>query len=120
MGIRQGMIIIDRGRDDTVAAYDDVEQKVVLVVANVGDDAQWVTFDLSKFNVVAGPALRWCTSVTGGDKYAEKSPVRFTGKTFTVELAAKTVQTFEVLSASLPNIPVLHHPAVEQQCCLCW
>merc|ERR1712187_968154 len=58
--IRQGMIIIDSGREDTVAAYDESAQKLVLVVANFGDD-----------------------------KYAEKEPVFFTGKTFTVELAAK-------------------------------
>lgn len=92
----------------------------MLVVANIGGDAQWVTFDLSRFNIVAGPALRWCTSAIGEDKYAEKEPVFFTGKTFTVELAAKTVQTFEVPFVSLPGIPLLHQPAGEQHCCMCW
>jgi len=119
--IRPGMIIINSGREDTIAAYDEEAQRLALVVANVSDDAQWVTFDLSKFNVVAGhEAARWCTSVTGKDKYAKKDPVLFTGKTFTAELDAKTVQTFEVPFVSLPNIPLLHHPPVEQNSCMCW
>lgn len=61
----------------------------------------------------------WCTSATGEDKYAEKKPLIFMGNTLTVELAAKTVQTFEV-PASLPNVPLVHHPAVEQNLCMFW
>jgi len=119
--IREGMVIIESGRDDTIAAYDRVLSKVVLVVATY-EEANWVTFDLSKFNWVGDTAKRWCTavdSVEREDKYGRKDDVHFSGKTFTVSLEANSVQTFEI-AAYLEDVPDAHHPDSDGESrCLC-
>jgi len=120
--ILPGMVIIDSGRDDTIAAYDRESHKVVLVAATY-EEASWVTYDLSKFNVVRSHAERWSTLVhapSTEDKYVKKDNVAFSGKTFTVLLDANSVQTFEI-KAKLQGVEDSHQPKSngEDHCCLC-
>lgn len=92
--IRPGMQIIDGGEANTVAAYDTADRRLVLVTANYGN-AQWVTYNLSKFTSIGGPATRWCTNTDGGETYAKHHDLQ-AGKVMSVYFAKNTVQTIEI------------------------
>jgi len=74
--IRPGMQILGTSRPDTVAAFNAVDKKLVLVTSNFGK-ARWVTHDLSRFKTipkgVVGVVRRWRTEASEpeGDRYAE-------------------------------------------------
>ncbi|MEE1826532.1 glycoside hydrolase [Streptomyces sp. BE20] len=96
--IRPGMRIIDAGHPDAVAAYDGVNHKLVIVAANY-QNAQWLTFDLSRFG---GPGVegalvkRWVTGVGDGQRYRYYEDTLIQGGRFWSGCGALSVQTFEV------------------------
>ncbi|MCA1595763.1 MAG: beta-1,6-galactanase [Chloroflexi bacterium] len=98
--IRPGMTIMDGGEGNTIAAYDSVNHKLVLVTTNYGT-AQWITYDLSKFTTVSGPVTRWDTNTGGGDNYVQHNDTSLSGKKFWSWFPANTVQTFEVQNVYL-------------------
>jgi galactan endo-1,6-beta-galactosidase len=96
--IRPGMLLIDGGNSNTVAAYDATNHKLVIVAANYGT-AQNLTFDLSKFSTIpaSGTTIdRWSTNTAGGDSYAHYTDVKISGKSVTAAFTANTIQTFEI------------------------
>jgi galactan endo-1,6-beta-galactosidase len=93
--IRPGMKMIDAGEPNTVAAYDPVAHKLVLVTTN-GATAQWVNYNLSNFAVVGGPVTRWQTNTGGGDMYVQHNDTGVSSKSVWSYFAANTVQTFEI------------------------
>jgi hypothetical protein len=57
-----------------------------------------VTYDLSAFGAVGGPATRWATDTGGGgDRYAKyDATAALSGRAATLRLPANCVQTLEV------------------------
>ena len=103
--IRPSFEIIDGGADaNTVSAFDAQSSKLVIVTTNYGN-AQWVTYDLSKLQKVAGPVTRWQTQTsTTGDKYKKytgDTTLSPGGASFTAYFTANSVQTFEIESVTL-------------------
>ena len=84
----------------TVAAYDPVNHKLVIVCTNYGT-AQWIDFDLSKFTTVTGSGGnglvgRWATQTAGGDSYTYHADTFLHGKVFWSWFTTNTVQSFEI------------------------
>ncbi|KAG5927018.1 hypothetical protein E4U42_002701 [Claviceps africana] len=97
--IRPSMTILSGGNADTVAAYDPLGKKLVIVAANWGG-AQYGNFDLSGF-AQAGKqgdlVRRWRTTVDGSTLYEEKEDTFMQdGSRFWSWFDAASVQTFEV------------------------
>ncbi|POM26072.1 hypothetical protein BTM25_04590 [Actinomadura rubteroloni] len=101
--IRPGMRILDAGRRDTVAAYDDAADRLTLITTNAGP-ARTVTYDLRRFSRAAGHgddhAVRvWVTDATDdrpARTYARDHDARLDGRTFPMTHAPDTVTTMEV------------------------
>ncbi|MFF2040125.1 glycoside hydrolase [Kitasatospora sp. NPDC058170] len=96
--IRPGMLIIETGHPDVVAAYDDAAGKLVVVAVNRGD-AQWIDIHLSLFGVIPAEGTmvdRWCTEFDGGRRYEHRLDTRISGTRFWSQFPARSVQTFEI------------------------
>jgi len=93
--IRQGMTIISSGDANSLAAYDPVAQKLVIVTVNSGA-AQTITYNLSNFTNVSGPLNSWTTVPAAAIYYVESTNLPLAGKTFSSAFAANSVQTFEL------------------------
>jgi galactan endo-1,6-beta-galactosidase len=93
--IKPGMVIIDGGEGNTIAAYDESSKVLVIVTMNY-NTAQQITFDLSAFAAVKGPIVRWETSINGDVKYSQHTDVTLKGTSFSLHFNANTIQTFEV------------------------
>ena len=100
--IRPGMLIIDGGDANTVSAYDKQRGVLVIVTTNYGN-AQWITYDLSKFSDVAGPVTRWKTLAgDSGDKYKIYHDVSIQGERLVnVFFESNSVQTFEIQNVKI-------------------
>jgi len=72
--IRPRMTIMSSGDANTIAAYDVSLRRLVLVTVNY-DKAQNITYNLSKFQSVAGPVRHWTTLTSGplSRAYAERA-----------------------------------------------
>jgi len=101
-----GMIVLDGGENNTVAAYDAAAKSLVLVTAN-NDTAQTVTYDLARFRAVAGPVRRWVTNVADGRglRYARQADIPIAGAAsgFSAHFDRRSVQTFEVQGVEPPS-----------------
>jgi galactan endo-1,6-beta-galactosidase len=104
--IRPGMVIIDGGEANTIAAYDAASRKLVIITMNY-DVAQNITYDLSAFYAAAGPIQRWMTATGNGIEYAAASSPVLLEKQFTVAYSTNTIQTFEVQNVDVNPPPVL-------------
>ncbi|KAK2049070.1 endo-beta-1,6-galactanase [Colletotrichum somersetense] len=96
--IRQGMLILDGGADNVVAAYDSANSKLVIVAVNWGG-AQNLEFDLGMFTQAStdgAVVTRWRTMLGSGDQYIQSDDVKMTGTKFSVPFEQNMVQTFEV------------------------
>ena len=97
--IRPGMMMIDGGEANTVAAYDPKAHRLVLVTVNYGT-AQWIRYDLSRFRRVRGDSggrvARWDTQTGGGEMYAPHNDTALSGKKFRCWFPRDTVQTFVI------------------------
>ncbi|KIN00722.1 glycoside hydrolase family 30 protein [Oidiodendron maius Zn] len=101
--IRPGMTILDGGSDNTVAAYDATNQKLIIVAVNWGD-AQYLNFDLSSFSTPGrNGALvpRWSTQIGSGDQYVSYHDTYISGTKFWSYFVTNQVQTFEVSNVAL-------------------
>jgi alpha-galactosidase len=107
--IRPGMTIINGGSRDTIAAYDQLGKKLVIVTTNYGT-AQSITHDLSAFSFLGGPIRRWITQTGAGDKYALRTDLSLSGKSLTAFFPANTVQTFEIPVAYQTATPLTPSP----------
>ena len=97
--IRPGMVMIDSGDGNTIAAYSSSTHQLVLVTTNYGT-AQWINYDLSAFHTVGGNSGgeidRWDTQTGGGDQYTYHNDTSLSGKKFWSWFPQNTVQTFIV------------------------
>ncbi|KDN62733.1 putative endo-beta-1,6-galactanase [Colletotrichum sublineola] len=96
--IRQGMLILDGGADNVVAAYDGSSSKLVIVAVNWGD-AQTLEFDLSQFarpSTDGAVVTNWRTMIGSGDQYIQSNEIRMVGTKFSSAFEKNMVQTFEV------------------------
>lgn len=103
--IRAGMIMLDSGDPNTVAAYDPAVHKLVLVTLS-GASSQWVSYDLSRFRSALGPVSQWATNTAGGDMYARKTDPVLAGSSLAVWFPANTVQTLEISGVYLREFAV--------------
>ena len=101
--IREGMEILDGGGDNVVAAYDSINEKLIIVAVNWSNASQYLNFDLSAFtSVKSGSAVpRWYTQLgSSGSQYVESASDTFiSGTKFWSYFDSYVIQTFEV-----PNI----------------
>lgn len=104
--IRPGMVIIDGGEGNTIAAYDAANRKLVIITMNY-DVAQNITYDLSAFYATAGPIQRWMTATGNGIEYAAASSPALRNAQFTVAFTTNTIQTFEVRNVDVNPPPLL-------------
>ena len=82
--IYPGMTILDGGSNNTVAAYDVANQKLIIVAVNWGD-AQYPNFNLSSFSTPGtNGALvpRWRTQIGSGDQYVSYHDTYISGTKF--------------------------------------
>ena len=107
--IRPGMTIINGGSRYTIAAYDQLGKKLVIVTTNYGT-AQSITHDLSAFSFLGGSIRRWITQTGSGDKYALRTDLSLSGKSLTAFFPANTVQTFEIPVAYQTGTPLTSAP----------
>ena len=97
--IRQGMTLIESGDTNSLAAYDPVAQKLVIVTVNRGA-AQTITYNLANFATVGGPVTTWTTTPANGTHYVQSTGPSLTGGTFSAQFAANSVETFEIQNVS--------------------
>jgi galactan endo-1,6-beta-galactosidase len=97
--IRPGLSILDTGDTDTVAAYDPMAHKLVLVIRS--DAAGEKTLDLTKFQSATGPVTRWITEPKGASRYEMHQDVKISAGKLTVTLPESCVETFEIENVSL-------------------
>ncbi|MFE0737392.1 glycoside hydrolase [Streptomyces sp. NPDC058855] len=97
--IRPGMRIIDSGSKSTVAAYDALRRRLVLVTVR-GNTPQKVTFDLSRFRTVGSVVRRRVTDAAPdyriGRQYAVAPNPPLRGKQLTVDFSANSIQTIVI------------------------
>jgi galactan endo-1,6-beta-galactosidase len=97
--IRPGMTVIDSGDSNSVAAYDPVAQKLVIVTAN-HDSPQMITYNLANYATAGGPITTWTTTPATGTYYVSSTGPSLTGGTFSAQFAANSVETFEIQNVS--------------------
>ncbi|MFF7738281.1 glycoside hydrolase [Streptomyces sp. NPDC007984] len=95
--IRPGMKMLHTGVPHAAAAWDETTGKLVIVVANDSTVRTNLTFDLSGFSTVTGGpggvVPRWNTGV--GERYVRRE-AGVTGKSVTIPINTKCVQTLEI------------------------
>jgi galactan endo-1,6-beta-galactosidase len=96
--IRPGMTLIETGDTETVAAYDKIAHKLVLVL--IATQPGQKTIDLSKFAPTAGPTIgpitRWLTEPKKATRHEKRQDVTIQQNQLVVDLPADSVQTLEV------------------------
>ena len=95
--IRPGMVLLDSGDANTVAAYDAARARLVLVTTTY-KRAQNVTYSLALFGRVGAGAhvTGWRTATDGSARYAPLAAPDVANASFTARLGADEVTTFEV------------------------
>jgi O-glycosyl hydrolase len=95
--IRPGHRIVASGDDNTLAAFDPVGKKLVLVAVNDATTARPLTYDLGKFDGIT-TATPYRTSDT--ETLAQLSNVGVSGNQLSVTLSPKSVTTFVMSGAT--------------------
>jgi O-glycosyl hydrolase len=95
--IRPGYTIIGC-YNNSVAAYDSVGKKLVIVATNTANTTKTVDFNLSEFTSVGYNirVIRTSGSVSNGEKWAELKPLIPYGKGFNADLKGNSITTFIV------------------------
>jgi galactan endo-1,6-beta-galactosidase len=101
--IRPGYHIIDIDDQNSIAAYDASEQKLVILTAS-GDTAETVRYDLSKFSALGTIQLIATTTAPGGNipdwtQHPDTVALDSGRKSFTATLHPKSVYTFVISGA---------------------
>lgn len=93
--IRPGFTIIDAD-NDTLAAFDKVNNQLVIVSINKSSKEKPVKYDLSKFESVEGPAkhIRTSGSVLSGENLEEVEPINIKDKVMQLNLKPNSISTF--------------------------
>ena len=95
--IRKGMAIVESQRSDSVAAYDEHNNRLVIVTLNNANESQNITYDLSAFaRITDGAVSRWTTTPAGGQRYALDTSLSVKSKSLVATLDKKSVQTIQI------------------------
>lgn len=95
--IRPGYRLIESGDSQTLAAYDPVGKKVVLVAYNDSTSARSLTYDLGKFDRISA-ATPYRTSDT--ERMARLSDIAVDDERLTATLNPKSITTYVLRAAS--------------------
>ncbi|KAH7101232.1 endo-beta-1,6-galactanase [Auriculariales sp. MPI-PUGE-AT-0066] len=101
--IKPGMRLLDGGADNTIAALDTTNKKLVIVAVNWGS-AQYLNFELSQFGTKpANNTLvqRWKTVLGSGDQYKQYSDTYTSGTKFWSYFETNVLQTFEITGVAV-------------------
>ena len=96
--VRPGYKIISIGNNQSLAAYSEANQQLVIVSTNNTYTAQDLTFDLSLFNSVGNLATPYRTSAT--ENLVQLSPISVNQGQFSTMLAPDSVTTFVLNNVS--------------------
>lgn len=97
--IRPGMSVIDGGDKNTVAAYDPMTRKLVVVTANF-KTPQWVNYNLKNFPDADGVIRSWITVTGSGLNYQAGTNLMVEEHSFRAWFPANAIQTFEIMNLS--------------------
>jgi galactan endo-1,6-beta-galactosidase len=97
--IRQGMTILTTDENETVAAYDPKQKKLVIVVHNLTGQPIEKTCSLSHFNVPDGAVASWLTEPRGSTRYEKQTGAAIKDRRLAFRLPPYSIQTFEVENA---------------------
>ncbi|REE89063.1 galactan endo-1,6-beta-galactosidase [Paenibacillus taihuensis] len=92
--IRPGYKMLDINNGDSIAAYDSVGKKLIIVGMNDSASSNTITYDLSQFATVSGTLTGTRTSST--ENNAALSGLTLSNKQFSVTLPAGSVSTFVI------------------------
>ncbi|QYR19242.1 RICIN domain-containing protein [Paenibacillus sp. sptzw28] len=91
--IRPGFKIIDISDNDSIAAYDSVGKRLIIVTVNDSTSSNSVTYDLSHYTNV-GTVTGYRTTYNGSENLAAISGLTMTSKRFTANQPAKSTATY--------------------------
>lgn len=94
--IRPGMTILSTGEDETIAAYDAKQHKVVIIAQNLSGNTREKTYDLSKFKLADGAVARWLTEPKRTARYQKQEDARISNGRLVVTLPPFSIQTLEL------------------------
>ena len=93
--IRPGMKILESGDASIIVAYSAADKRLALVVFNDGP-ARAATFDLSAFRMPDQLVGSWLTAPKAEARYAPQPKLPLAERRFSADLAADSVQSFEL------------------------
>ncbi|CAH0477354.1 unnamed protein product [Peronospora belbahrii] len=99
--IRPGMTILATDDVNTVMAYHQESEVLILVTVNMEEATTAVTFDLSGFQLAPGPVTVWTTETSGLGALYERSQFDLPGLLVTVSIPAASVMTLEIVGARI-------------------
>ncbi|GGI43874.1 hypothetical protein GCM10008018_04300 [Paenibacillus marchantiophytorum] len=97
--IRPGYKIIDIQDGNSIAAYDPVSNKIVIVTINDSSSANTVTYDLSAFSSITGAVTGTRTVTSTSENVAPITGLTLSNKTFQHTLPAGAIATFVITGA---------------------
>ncbi|WP_236293214.1 RICIN domain-containing protein [Paenibacillus allorhizoplanae] len=103
--IRPGYTIIDIQDENSIAAYDQVSKKLVIVTLNDREAANTVTYNLSAFSPLTGSLTGTRTVVSTSENLAPISGLSLSNNTFHYTLPEGSMATF-VISDAQVEMPV--------------
>lgn len=101
--IPQGSRFIGDNDDNTLAAYDDANGKIIVVYKNNDSSSKAISLDMSKFDAVNGTATPYVSSAT--ENVAQKAAITVVNKTLNTSVPAKSITTFVIDGADNNVIP---------------
>jgi O-glycosyl hydrolase len=96
--IRPGYKMISINDGNSLAAYDSSSGKLVIVTTNNGTADTNVTYDLTRFGTVSGPAVPYRTGA--GASLGQQSNISVSNKSFTATAKAGSVTTYVITGVS--------------------
>jgi galactan endo-1,6-beta-galactosidase len=103
--IRPGMLILTTGDAESVAAFDPIGRKLIIVALNNTATRGEKTYDLAKFELTASTVRSWITQPLGDARYQPQSP-EASGTKLVVSLPPHSIQTFELAVQVRPPKPL--------------
>jgi O-glycosyl hydrolase len=97
--VREGYQVIGNSDGNSLTAYDASTHSLVIVTTNNATSASSVSYNLSKFSGVGGPATPYQTSST--ENLKQLSTIKITNKMLSTSLPAQSITTFVIPNVTL-------------------
>lgn len=88
-----GATVLTTGEESVIAAYDEPRSRLAIICLNDSDAERTVLLDLSRFMLEERTASGWITEPREKTRYQPQSKLPIQGKTLTLRLPKKSVQT---------------------------